>query len=708
MMEKSEQREFREYLAIFLNRLPVALITFGVVLGLVVLYTITQPKIYKASAKVRILKETPTLATAPLSFYSLAPDLDTAVKLMTSHDVLDKAIKYIGRNSAGEVNNKTLGEMASAIKVNALSGTDIVQIDATSPNPHRAMLMANALANAFVEEVDNIAKRESRETRIFLEEQIYGNPKKGIKGMEKTLNEIEAKIRDFQKQEGFVDIDKETSSLIDRVGNLRAEIEGCDISIKMAQARLDKVENILKQQGEWVVSGKTLADTPSISKLRDAIADAEIKLLTLQEKYTENNPEVLEAKKNLDNLKRELEERLKQRVREEVGENLTLNPLQSERISAQLEIFTNEAKKKALENYLQPLEAKLSTLPDKSLAYARLQRERQTLSTLYTDLLQRLQEARVRETTTRGNAYIAETATLPTSPAFPPRNLLISTGFILAIFLSVAAALLAEYLDDTVKAPVDAERDLGVAVLGAVPQFEAKEGNLPVLTQPRSSAAEAFRTLRANIKFSQLDKPLKVLLVTSSIKGEGKTVVASNLALTFSTGGVRTLLIDCDMRHPEVHRLFGFERDKGLTNVLVGEEKLEECVREVGENLFVLPCGPVPPNPVEMLDSQKMRDLLSECKEKFDMVVIDSPPIMGMADALVLSAISDGVLMLAKSGSTRRGVFRQAMASLEKAGGRLLGLVLNFLVPRRGYYYYYYYYYYGYGYGKERKSKKKG
>ncbi|MGC8844187.1 MAG: GumC family protein, partial [bacterium] len=347
-----------------------------------------------------------------------------------------------------------------------------------------------------------------------------------------------------------------------------------------------------------VVSGKTLADAPYISKLRDAIADAQLKLLNLQEKYTDTNPQVLEAKKNLDNLRRELEERLKQRTREEIGESLTLNPLQSERISAQLDIFTNEAKKKALESFVQPLEEQLSTLPDKSLAYARLQRERQTLSTLYTDLLQRLQEARIRETTTRGNAYVAETASLPTSPAFPPRNLLISTGFVLAIFLGVAAALLAEYLDDTVKAPVDAERHLGIPVLGAIPQFDTKEGELPVLTHPRSSAAESFRTLRANIKFSQIDEPLKILLITSSLKGEGKTLVASNLALAYSTGGAKTLLLDCDMRHPGIHHLFNLENDRGLTNVLVGEAKLEECVREVGENLFVLTSGPVPPNPV--------------------------------------------------------------------------------------------------------------
>jgi len=473
--------------------------------------------------------------------------------------------------------------------------------------------------------------------------------------------------------------------------------------------RLEKVEDILKQQGEWVVSGKTLADAPYITKLREEIANAQLQLLTLQEKYTDNNPQVVEAKKNLENLKRELEERLKQRAREEVGENLTLNPLQSERISAQMEILTNEAKKKALESLVQPLEAQLSTLPDKSLAYARLQRERQTLSTLYTDLLQRLQEARIRETTTRGNAYVAETATLPTSPAFPPKNLLISTGFVLALFLGIAGALLAEYLDDTVKTHLDAERDLRVPVLGGIPVIDIKEeGELPLLTKPRSSSAEAFRALRSNIKFSQVDKPIRTLLITSALQLEGKTILSANLALAFSIAGVRTALVDGDLRRPAIHRIFGKERDMGLTNILVGEAKLEDCLIEVAENLFILTSGPTPPNPVEMLDSQRMKDLLKELGERFEVVILDSPPVLGLADAQVLSAICDGTLMVVKSGATRRGVFRQAQQALEKVGGKILGIVLNFLAPRRGYYYYYYYYYYyGYGYGKKKGKAEK-
>jgi len=490
------------------------------------------------------------------------------------------------------------------------------------------------------------------------------------------------------------------------VASIKADIENCDIAIKMAEVRLEKVEDILKQQGEWVVSGKTLADAPYITKLREEIANAQLQLLSLQEKYTDNNPQVIEAKKNLDNLTKELEERLKQRAREEVGENLTLNPLQSEMISAQMEVFTNEAKKKSLESLVQPLEVQLSALPDKSLIYARLQRERQTLSTLYADLLQRLQEARIRETTTRGNAYIAETATRPTLPAFPPKNLILSAGFVLALFLGIASALLAEYLDDTVKTPVDAERDLGIPVLGGIPQIDTKEeGELPMLTKPRSSSAEAFRTLRSQIKFSQLDKPIRRLLITSSIEGEGKTLVASNLALAFSTAGVKTLLLDCDLRHPGIHKMFNKEREKGLSSVLVGEASLDSCLVEAAENLSILTSGPIPPNPVEMLDSQRMRELLKELEERFEVVIMDSPPLLGIADAAILSAISDGTVMVVKSGSTRRGLFRQAQQTVEKAGGRILGMVLNFLAPRRGYYYYYYYYY-GYGYGKKKRRGK--
>lgn len=220
--------------------------------------------------------------------------------------------------------------------------------------------------------------------------------------------------------------------------------------------------------------------------------------------------------------------------------------------------------------------------------------------------------------------------------------------------------------------------------------------NLITFKNPKSRAAEAYRTLRTNIQFSSLDKEVKTILITSSGPSEGKSTVVSNLAITIAQSGKKVVLIDCDFRKPTVHKKFGLPNSDGLTNMLAQDKKLEECLRTASiPNLYILTSGPTPPNPAELLGTKKLASILNNLREIFDIVLIDAPPVLAVTDAQILSTQSDGVILVASYGQAEKDAVVNAKESIEKVGGKILGVVLN-KIPEmaKGYYGKYYYYSY--------------
>lgn len=235
------------------------------------------------------------------------------------------------------------------------------------------------------------------------------------------------------------------------------------------------------------------------------------------------------------------------------------------------------------------------------------------------------------------------------------------------------------------------------------------ENHSPILvaaSHPKSPIAEAFRTLRTNISFSALDRPLRSLLVTSAGPEEGKSTAVSNLAVVTAQAGTRVLVLDCDLRKPAMHKVFDLDNHRGLTSVLVGGVDPTEAISPtLADNLWVLTSGPLPPNPAELLGSGRMKDLLPQLEEKYDLILVDTPPLLAVTDAAVLAPQVDAAVLVARAGVTRRDMLAEAKASLAKTGVHLLGAILNGLRPESdGYYYYYHYRYYE---GRGRKDEPK-
>jgi succinoglycan biosynthesis transport protein ExoP len=399
--------------------------------------------------------------------------------------------------------------------------------------------------------------------------------------------------------------------------------------------------------------------------------------------------------------------------------------------SIQEEYDTAQSHVAILQSALDKQKAEANDLAEKLVQYHILQHDAEANKQLYDGLLQKLKEATISVGLRSSNIRVVDPALVPTTPSRPQKARNILLAFLVGIVGGVGLALFREYLDNTVKSPDDIESLTGLPSLAVVPALpgslnghhsqlawparhplpQAGTGprvELLSYLQPKSQISEAFRALRTSLLLSQAEHPPQVILVTSALPREGKTTAAVNLAVTLAQLGDRTLLMDSDLRKPGVRRAMNLTigRDLGLSSYLAGVCTLEEAIlsHPTISNLAVLTTGPVPPSPADLLSSHRMQEAIAEARRQFKFVVIDSPPIMAATDAVILSAQTDGVLLVVRSGETPKEAFTRSRDLLAAVKSRLLGVVLNAVDSSAPDYYYSYRYYpyaYGYGYGED-------
>jgi len=358
----------------------------------------------------------------------------------------------------------------------------------------------------------------------------------------------------------------------------------------------------------------------------------------------------------------------------------------------------------ATEEEIASLQEELATvfsarqIADSQALIAALQAKRNTLQSNYANLLANTRQGAI------NTLNIIEPATVSKVGLNRWTTVMVATA--IGVSLAVGAAYLLEFLDDTISTQEEIERVTGLPTLAGIARIdgETSDEKLVAFNQPRSPVSEAYRVLRTGIQFSSVDKPDRaVLMTTSASPSEGKSLTVANLAIVMAQAGHKVLVIDADLRRPVQHKMFGLNQNQGITSFMLefniggDDEEMQESLGRViqptlVDGLFVLPSGPIPPNPSELLGSEKMAVTLETLGAQYDFVLIDSPPILAVTDAVVLSRRSDGVIIVADAGTTRRGQLKQAVEHLRSSNAHMLGVVLNRLTPRSDGYYTYYYY----------------
>jgi polysaccharide biosynthesis transport protein len=529
---------------------------------------------------------------------------------------------------------------------------------------------------------------------------------------------------------------------------LSAELE--ELRMKVEKSENDRLAYERANQ-IWQIDEKQNITTQKLADLSKAVTDAQTALATKQALYQmatsgdidalpaiHDSPLVQDLLKRKDDLAQQYSDALDQygpnfpkvqrlAVQQKEVEQSLANARKGAVASIKEDYETARDHVAILEEALNKQKGDADQLAEKLVNYHMLEHDAEANKQLYDGLLQKLKEADLAAGLRSSNIRIVDPALTPTTPTAPQKTRNISLAFVVGLIGGIGLALFREYLDNTVKSPDEIEALTGLPSLAVVPSLPGSNGHgrlarlagnghsaesakveLVSHAQPKSQISEAFRALRTSLLLSQAEHPPQVILVTSALPREGKTTAAVNLAVTLAQLGDRTLLIDSDLRKPGVRRALGLpaSNDAGLSSYLAGVCSLDYVIapHPAIRNLSAIVTGPVPPSPADLLSSHRMREAVAELRHRFKFIVIDSPPVIAATDAVVLSALTDGVLLVVRSGETPKEAFTRSRDLLAAVKCRLLGVVLNAVNAGAPDYYYSYRYYpyaYSYGYGDD-------
>ncbi|MGD9657559.1 MAG: GumC family protein [Methylocystis sp.] len=613
---------------------------------------------------------------AALSHYS--PDLEPKVKPAGSG--ADHPSGRVEREKAARL-NAAVGAILAGRAVKPVTGSRLVDVSFTDTDPDRAQRVANAYGEAFI--AANLEKRfqANAYAKSFLEDQLQH--------LKLRLEEAEKAQLAFAEKEQIVATTDKTSIAESNLAAANAALGGIVAERIKAEQLWRQAQNAAGLDLPQILSSRGIED---LRGRRSELATA------YQEKAETFGPEYPDMVK-LKNKIRETERQLGVEIK-------TIKNSLKSAYEASLN-QENEMKQR-----VETLRQETLDLQKRSIHYNHLKREVDTTRTLYENLLQRYKEVDVAGGVGSNNVFVVDAAERPGSPSGPNISRALMLALALGLACGVGAAFALEYFDDRIYSPSDAERATGLPLLGVVPFIKNPKELAAQIADQRSILSEAYRSACTSLQFSSEAGPPKSLLITSAGPSEGKSSTAFAVARQFAAIGLKVLLIDADLRRPSLHRQLGLDNDKGLSNFLTRNCDMRDAIRRqdgANDKIYVLTAGPVPPNPVELLNGSRFASLLTVSGEAFDLVVIDGPPVGAMADALVLANTANAALFVIAGGEARRSGVRNALKRLGQARSRPLGVILSKFDARTASYGYAYDRVYVYGYGLEdRRHPDKG
>ncbi len=693
-----------------------AVVAVGLTLG--VLYTMRQPRIYGATATVVVNPTSPRVFGAREevielgtgSYWSNQEYYNTQVTIMTGfpmakttvaksvagvplYDKLAPAAKFPGKNEAEriELAAEMLKGMTSAAQDRE---SRVIAVTVQHTDPDLAKELANEQVKSYIGAILGKRTTGADKSSKYLAAEVDA--------AEKTLRASEEKLSAYKQANDIlvtITLENEQSVIASDIQRYSAALSEARVKrIELAELR----KRALALKGEEVLASPVFAlasNADTVDLLKNQYQLEKQKLLELEGDFGPKSSQHVQQRKKVDDLYAQIEREAKRAMRE-------LDERYFASAGAE-NAFTAEVAKQ--QDRAKQLEA-LTT------EYNRLARQAKIDEENYKLLLQRLENAEQEGRNEQINVDEQEFA----RAAFlvsPKLKVNLMLALMASLMLGVALAFLRDYLDRTLKSAEEVESLVGAPLLGVIPLVaEAPTGDDPkaqhdrdlyVFQHPTSRAAECCRSIRTNILFSAAGHPMKTITVSSPRPREGKTTTTIYMGTTMAQSGQRVLLIDTDLRRPRLHKSLGVSKQRGLTNLILGDASMDDVIKSTDiPNLYVLPCGPRPPNPVELLLTARFKEVLTQLEARFDYILLDSPPVLAVTDAVVLSRISDGVMLIAQAGKTQRDEISIAARQFRDVDARILGLIMNDMdVSKKRYGYYYYYSYGAYGDAKTAENE---
>ena len=673
----SREIHLLDYLRVLQKRmwLAVAVCAAVFVTGLVV--TLRQTRVYKATARIEITNERNTVVpyqnvvpSSAESYWGLAYYLQTQYRIISSRTIAERAVAILGEekklgpelSSGGDA----AGVLMGMIAVEPIPDCHLVDVSVMHPVPKHAQDYANAIVNAYIAESRDKRLKDIQDAVGWLAEQLASYKQK------KQASETE--LLEFKKKHDIVNLEDRQSAATKKLRERLEKYHAAQTTTAELESEWRKLAELSKERDRKVLA--TVLESEVLTALVQKVEELEQEKSRLAVDYTVKHPK----------MERVESERVAalERIEDEVTRQV-----QAKKTSFEIA----RAKELALAREVDEAKDDALDVEQKLIEFNTMLSESETAERFYASLDQRFNEADITSLFQKDNIHVVDSARLPGAPIRPKVPVNLAIALAAGLLAGVGAAFFVEYLDRSVKGAEDVEQATGVPFLGLIPR---EEQALEVFHHPRSHVAEACRAVRTNLLFSRPDDPPKSLLVTSAAPGEGKSTTVVNLGVVLAAGGSRVLLVDTDMRRPRLHHVFGIGNERGLTNLIVGDGTPETLVQKTEvPGLFLLPSGPIPPNPAELLGSGAFQAVAKQLIGGFDRVIFDSPPVIAVTDPAVLASSVDAVLLVAKAGGTARDLLTTTRRRLSDVRAPLLGVILN--APDEGartsaYPYYYSYY----------------
>ncbi len=695
--EVEQEINLREYLYVILKRKSIILTILAVTFIITVIVTFSATPIYTSSSQV-LIERNQGSAGLDRQYYSYDPDfLETQSAIIKSMMVARRVVenlkltttyrsyflpqkkekssstgiwaslkKLVGKTSVpptdkgldtSERSSSDVDAIASRIlgglAISPVKNTKIINITYSDRHPAMAKLIADAVVKAYMNEILDMKLSTSKYALQWMTAKADEEKKK--------LEKSEQALQKYMRDNDLVTVENklaiypqkltEFSSQLSKAQSDRRALEDVIDQIKAAGSNIQQLENI-----------PVIADNAVLKDLRESIFKARQNIKELSKKYGNKHPIMMKA-------------------RDELAELLNQQQSEINRVLATTRNSYDLAKSQEnnLQGLLDSTKKELLNMNEKFVQYSIMKRDVDSNRVVYDALTASIKKEGVTEQSQSINIWVVKNAALPGAPSKPNKRRNLVIGFILGLFGGIGCAFLIEYLDNTIKSEKDLETRFGLTVLGTIEELKEKEGNIEshILQQPLSPLAESYRLIRSGLLLSSAEHPPKVILVTSMGAREGKTTTTVNVARVLCQGKKKVLIVDCDLRRPRVHTLFSIENEKGLSSYLTGNIN-ESIINKIpGEEIYVITSGPIPPNPAELVGSNKLKTLLGKMSENFDFILIDSPPIESVTDSLALTQVADGTLIVVRAGKTTYDMLQSGLKKLTDVRCHLLGSVLN-------------------------------
>ncbi len=708
MSEQAFLQDAQRYLGMLHKRRGIIITCLGVSLAIAVLYNYTSRPVYEATAQILIDRDTPNvlpnkelvdLVQGGADYYqtqyqllksrSLAERVIARLDLQKSPELatgpmmspVERVERLFGRAPAALIDpsgiplSPAVAAFRSRIDVEPVAGSRLVNLRFRAYDPRTASEAVNALAQLYIE--------QSLELRFTTSTDATGWLSDRLKEQQAKVESAEKALQDYREREGLVNQEE-------RQGLVEQKLQALNAAVLDARTERISKESLYNQISAL---GPSQAESFPLVMGSEVVQAAKVDLGALQkeearlaETLGEKHPDMVRVRNQI----RQAQEKIRAEIR-----NVTR--------AAESEYRTALAKESRLAASLEAVKQEAQDTSRKTIEFSVLKRDVDSNKQLYQDLLTKTKQTGLETELKTTNIRVIEKAETPRAPVSPNRMRNYEMALLLGLALGVGLALGFEHLDNTFKTPDDVKEHLQLPFLGMVPDVEQKHGG--AAAQPRaqtlaiasrytsSPVAEAYRVLRTNLLFTSADGQGRALVVTSANPGEGKTTTVANLAAALAHNGAKVLAVDGDLRRPTLHLHFGLQKTPGLSDLLVGKSSASQAIQTTRINgLQVLACGYQPPNPAELLGSPMMKQVAEALRSHYEWILIDSPPLLAMADTPVLASVVEGVVLVLSADSTTRPSVMRALDQLHSVGGKVVGVVLNRVNLERNSYYYSQYY----------------